>query len=369
MLLLVLTALAATPAEKPIKPMATLAKAPTIDGDLSDLARASEFASPKSAKGPSATVALKAASRNDVVYLAVSVSDNRVTADDRLDVTVFFPGSGTTSRGFTYRFEPSGAPASAGEADPPGFATKLVSAAAKPTKQGWSLELALPARALPRFQASKPLAVTLCADYRDIDEVGATAVTATTCPVGDMVGGPTRLPDTFRKALKLTPPADIEGIEARANGWLGISKLHFPTWVSSDVALTPELLVSLVAGSAAVDPDAVAVPVPKQLMLNDNRPLFTVLTGTNPFTADTCNSAHELRLVLYVVGGTTANRVLEWPVVTCSLGRAMRFEMGADGTLMVGFTSGATQHFVWSDDHFERSELGRTSMTQHGSLL
>ena len=57
-----------------------------------------------------------------------------------------------------------------------------------------------------------------------------------------MEGGPTRLPDEFRKALKLAPPADVEGVEARETGWIGFSKLHYPTWVQADAELTVELV-------------------------------------------------------------------------------------------------------------------------------
>jgi len=50
--------------------------------------------------------------------------------------------------------------------------------------------------------------------------------------------------------------------------------------------------------------------------------------------------------------------VLEWPAATCKLGKAMRLELGAEGTLEIGYTSGTTHHFAWTVDHFERSELG-----------
>ena len=93
--------------------------------------------------------------------------------------------------------------------------------------------------------------------------------------------------------------------------------------------------------------------------LNDNRPIFTVLTGQNPYVGDQCHSEDELRMAFYVIKDSTAARVLEWPAATCSLGRAMSFDLNNDGGLTIGYTNGSTAHFSWSNDHFERSELGK----------
>jgi hypothetical protein len=58
-----------------------------------------------------------------------------------------------------------------------------------------------PARALPRFQAFKQLALSICVDYADVDSEVGEASKVTTCPTGEMAGGPTRLPDELRKNL------------------------------------------------------------------------------------------------------------------------------------------------------------------------
>jgi hypothetical protein len=257
-----------------------------------------------------------------------------------------------------YRFGQGGLQPPPDELGAPAFAQAMVKAATKPSKKGYTLEVAIPARALPRFQAFRQLALSLCVDYADVDVEGGEASKLTTCPTGEMVGGPTRIPDELRKNLKLTPNADVEGIEAREHGWLGFSKLHYPTWAVGDETLTPESLGELIAGEGALPPASVALPLPSTLHLPDNRPLFTVLTGKNPYVKDSCISGNELRMALYVVNDRTATRVLEWPVATCKLGKAMRFEITPEGSLHIGYTGGSTQHFTWSGQRFERSELG-----------
>lgn len=126
-----------------------------------------------------------------------------------------------------------------------------------------------------------------------------------------------------------------------------------------DAEFTPESLAELIAFDNAIDPASVALPIPRKLVLADNRPLFTLLTGKNPYSKDACNPNNELRMAMYVVKGNVAARALEWPAATCALGRAMRFELEAEsGQLLIGYTNGQTARFVWTADHFERSELG-----------
>ena len=74
------------------------------------------------------------------------------------------------------------------------------------------------------------------------DMAGGEPSKLTSCPTGDMVGGPTRVPDELRKTLKLAPSADVEGIEPREKGWLGFSKLHYPTWAAADEAFMGKLV-------------------------------------------------------------------------------------------------------------------------------
>ncbi len=356
-----LTALLAAPpganAEKPIKPLPSLAKEPKIDGELKDLAPAQDFKMPESATGSSSGLKVKATFKKDTLFVGITIDDDKVVGSDQLDLTLYFPDSGTTSKGVVYRFGHDGLREAPLDIGAPAFAQAMVKAAAATTKTGYTLEVAIPARALPRFQAFKQLAVSICADYADVDMEGGEASKITTCPTGDMVGGPARLPDELRKNLKLTPTPDVEGIEAREKGWLGYSKLHYPTWALADDTFTADSLAELIAGDSAIPPASVSLPAVK-LVLNDNRPIFTILTGKNPYVKDSCISENELRMAMYVTKDRVASRVLEWPAATCKLGKAMRLELGAEGSLEIGYTSGTTHHFTWTVDHFERSELG-----------
>jgi hypothetical protein len=340
------------PAEKPIKPLPTLSKEPKLDGVLKDF----QGTDLKVSKEASNVIALKAGFRKDTLFLAITAKDDKVVMGDAIAVNLYFPTAGTTARGFRYLFgpdgrrnEPEGAPA---------WAQGLVKAGVKADAKGLTLELAFPARALPRMPAQLQLALNICVDFMDKDEEGDPVVT-TSCSSGEMVAGPTRLPDELRKNLKLTAPAEVEGLEARPNGWVGYAVLHYPIWAVADSTLTPESLAELIAGDKAIDPKSVQLPLPSRMELNDNRPIFTVLTGINPYAGDQCHAENELRMALYVVKGSTAARVLEWPAATCSLGRAMGFDLNSDGGLTIGYTNGSTAHFSWSSDHFERSELGK----------
>ena len=356
-LTLSLSAAPAPNAEKPIKALPSLGKEPKIDGDLKDLAPAQDFKMPESATGSSSGVGLKASFRKDALLLGLTVTDDKLLGDDQLSVTLFFPDSGPTAKGVVYRFGNDGLREAPLDIGAPAFAQALVKAAVKPSKTGYVLEVAVPARALPRFQAFKQLALSICVDYSDVDMEGGEPSKITSCPTGDMVGGPTRIPDELRKNLKLTPTADVEGLEAREKGWLGYSKLHYPTWALGDESFTAESLADLVAGETALPPASVALPAVR-LVLNDNRPIFTIITGKNPYVKDTCVSENELRMAMYVTKDRIASRVLEWPAATCKLGKAMRLELDASGSLEIGYTSGTTHHFTWTVDHFERSELG-----------
>jgi hypothetical protein len=339
-------------AEKPIKPLGVVSKEPRLDGALKDF-QGTDLRVSKEATG---IVSLKAAFRKDTLFVAVSAHDARVTNADAVAVTLFFPSAGTTARGYRYIFGSDGR-----HADPegaPSWAQELIRSGITFENNTLNLDLSIPARALPRLPAHSQLALNLCVDLLDNDAGGEPKVLST-CTGGDMAGGPIRLPDELLKNLKLTPPADVEGLEARPTGWVGYAILHYPIWAIADAPLTPASLGELVAGGSAIDPKTVALPLPSSLLLRDNQPIFTVLTGKNPYVGDQCHAEDELRMALYVVKGNTAARALEWPAATCSLGRAMSFELNPDGGLSIGFTNGSTAHFSWSGDHFERSELGQ----------
>jgi hypothetical protein len=348
--LALLCVLSSAPVEKPLPALSSLVDV-RIDGSLGDLRNARDLKMPKFEKG-SPTLAVKAGVKKTELIMGITINDTQSADAAVFDVTVFFPSAGTTARGFVYRFSSDGTALAHPDFPPPAFAKDLIQAKTKTTKTGVVLEVQWPARSLPRFQAAKQLGVSLCVEYSN----GPTKITS--CPSGDMPGGLVKLPDDFRKNLRLTPPADVEGLEARAHGWVGYSQLHYPTWAQADEAFTPESLGELIAGEQSLSPAAVNLAIPAELKLHDNRVIFTVLTGANPYVKNGCVEGNELRMAMYVVKSTSATRVLEWPAATCKLGRAMQFELSPEGNLIIGYTNGVTAHFTWTGTQFERSELG-----------
>jgi hypothetical protein len=362
-LALVLTVLAAAPVtappvapEKPIKPLPSLGKEPKLDGVLKDLAPAQDFKMPPSAITATSALSMKAAFRKDTLYLGVKITDDKVTPGDELTVSIFFPGAGTTAKGHAFRFGSDGVRAPDPALQIPAWASETVKAAAKEEPKGFTLEIAIPAKAMPRFQARAQLAVDICLDYLDDD--GEQKTQLSSCTAGEMVGGPTRIPDELRRIVKVQPPADVEGLEPRANGFVGFAELHYPSWGYTDEALTPASLRTLIAGEDSVDPGKVRLPITDTMVLPDNRPLYTVLTGKDPYVADKCDAEQELRLAMYGIKGNVALRVLEWPAITCGLGRALSFQLSPEGHLAIGYSNGSVANFTFSGDHFERSELG-----------
>ncbi len=362
MLPLLLTALAvsATPppsAERLLKPLPTLARDPKLDGNLKDLAPAQDFKMPATAISTNSALSLKAGFRKDTVWLGIHVTDDKLTASDELAVSIFFPGAGTTARGYQYRFGIEGARPPDAAAAMPAWATEAMRSAVTRDAKGFTVKVALPPKALPRFQARTQLAMTICLDYIDNDD-GAKPVTLSSCQSGEMVGGPTRVPDELRKSVKVPPPADVEGIEPRASGFVGFAELQYPSWGYSETPFTPDSLRTLIATDDSVDPQKVHLPISDNLVLPDNRPLYTVLTGKDPYVGDKCDAEQELRLAMYGIRGNVAVRVLEWPAITCGLGRALSFQLSPEGHLAIGYSNGSVANFTFSGDHFERSELG-----------
>ncbi len=333
-----------------------LAKEPKLDGVLKDLAGAQDFKLPATASSQGGALTLKAGFRKDTLWVGVQVTDDKVTEADELTVTLFFPGAGVTARGHSFKFGSDGARAPAAEAQVPPYATEAVKAAVKPDAKGFTLEAAFPAKSLPRFQARTQLAMTICLEYSDNDEDKTTQLTS--CQGGDMIGGPTRLPDELRRVVKVQPPPDVEGLEVRGNGVVGFAELHYPTWGYTDGQMTADGLRVLIAGADSIDPQKAKLPISDNLVLPDNRPLYTVLTGTNPYSGDKCDAEQEVRLAMYGVKGNVASRVLEWPAITCGLGRALSIQLSPEGHLQIGYSNGSVANFAYSGDHFERSELG-----------
>lgn len=333
-----------------------LAKEPKLDGALKDLAPAQDFKMPPTAISQGSAIGLKAGFRKDTLYVGVQITDDKATEADEVTVTLFFPGSGVTAHGYAYKFGVDGVRAPAADAMVPGYAAEAVKAAAKPEAKGFSLEIAFPPRSLPRYQARTQLALTICVDYADVDEAATTKLSS--CTGGEMVGGPTRLPDELRKTVKVPPPAEVEGLETRGNGVVGFAELHYPTWGYTDGQMTADGLRVLIAGADSIDPQKAKLPISDNLVLPDNRPLYTVLTGKDPYQGDKCDADEEVRLAMYAIKGNVAQRVLEWPAITCGLGRALSIQLSPEGHLQIGYSNGSVANFAYSGDHFERSELG-----------
>jgi hypothetical protein len=359
---LLLTALTAAPQPPPaaperlIRPLPTLAKEPKLDGVLKDLSPAQDIKMPASAISTTSALAMKAAFRKDSLYLGIKVTDDKVTPGDELVVSIFFPGAGTTAKGHAFRFGAEGMRPPEAALEIPPFAVEAVKAATKDEGKGFTLEVQIPARAMPRFQARSQLAVDICLEYNDDD--GDMKTQLISCSSGEMVGGPARIPDEMRRVVKVQPPADVEGLEPRINGFVGFAELHYPSWGYTDDPLTPQSLRTLIAGDDSIDPQKVRLPISDTMTLPDNRPLYTVLTGKDPYVGDKCDAEQELRLAMYGIKGNIAMRVLEWPAITCGLGRALSFQLSAEGHLAIGYSNGSVANFTFSGDHFERSELG-----------
>jgi hypothetical protein len=334
--------------QRPSKVVPSLAREPKLDGQLKDFPGTLTLA-PQAPAGASASFTARAGWRKDALYVGVEAKDAQLQAGDELTLTLFFPEAGPTAIGHTFRFGQEGKRASPADSGTPEFAQKRVDVGVKQGANTLALEVAIPARAFPRFPARGPLVFDLCLTFKDVSN----------CKGGGMLGEALRLPDGFRKGLELKPPKDVVALEGRQEGWLGYGMLHYPAWVEADARLTPALLVKLVAPNA-VSAEKAGVNVPETLSLPDGRPLLAVLTGESPYTADGgCDANKELRLALYLVKGKTAQRVLEWPAATCALGRATSVVLDEEGALSIGYSNGPTINFAWSGDHFERTELGK----------
>jgi hypothetical protein len=333
-----------------------LSAAPAGPGSLPTL----EVAMPPAARTASAALALRVAFRQDTLSLRVEVKDDHPLPADRLDLSLAFRDAGLTARGVVFGLGRSGllAPPEVGGAEP--WAQTLVKAVATATPGGYAVELAIPARALPRFPAFAPLRLEVCLEYTDVDEAGGPERRVQSCPGGAAPSGPIRLPDGWRRSLALTP--DVEGVEGRPHGWIGISRRHEVVWAQGDAALTPVSLAELL-GEDPAESDPAGLRIDPVLTLpRDRRQLFSVLSGRAPFKpGGGCTEGAELRLGLYLVKGAAASRALSWPVASCLLGRANRLELGEDDSLSLGYTTGATAHFTWTQGRFERSELGQAA--------
>ncbi len=363
MLLPLLTLLAAAPqagAQPAPLDVPGLRAAPKLDGNLKDLAGGLklEVAPAPAADGGTGSAQLKllAGTFKGTLYLGVEVTDDVPLPADQLKLALHFPGAGVGSEGLALELGPLGARVL--PADAPRFRQSAIRIEANkgPLK---SAELAIPLRALPRFPARDPLVFELCATYEDKDAPDAAAVPVSNCELGSMKGPPLRLADSLRSALALKPPEKVTSLEGREGAWLGFESLRYPLWVSADKELTATSLTGLVT-EHPVKPDDARLAMPRSFTLPDGRNVIPVLSGEDPYGSEgSCESDRELRLGLYLIKGRTADRVLEWPVATCALGRALSVVLEDEGDLTIGYSTGATMTFQWSGDHFERTEIGK----------
>ncbi len=342
--------------ERPTKALPSIGKAPKVDGvakDCSGLVLKSA-----STEGASASFTARVGWRKDTLFVCVEAKDNTVTGEDAVTLSLFYPGAGPTATGHLWRFGADGQPLPVDKASPtptPEFAQSRVQAGVKQQKgKALTFEAALPARAFPRFPAQEPLVLDLCVTYEDAD-----AVPVSNCSGGSMVGDALKLPDDFRKGLKLKVPDAVLTLESAPKGWLGWDLLHYPLWLEADEPLTVVLLREMVAARETVDVSKAGVEVPDSLYMKDGKVVLTMVTGKDPYAVQgQCDSEKELRLGLFLVEGKTAQRALEWPVATCALGRAQAVGLDEEGALIIRYSNGATINFAWSGDHFERTELG-----------
>ncbi|WP_224241692.1 DOMON domain-containing protein [Hyalangium gracile] len=346
--------------ERASKAVPALSKAPKLDGKFKDFAPSVTFRPPASTED-TASFTARVAWRKDTLYVGVEATDDRLVAGDLVTLTLFFPGAGPTAIGNTFRFAFDGKRASPPDSGTSAFAQEKAEVGVLREDDRLNLEIALPVTAFPRFPSVDPLVFDLCVTFEDQDAVGQKAAPVSNCKDAGMIGEALKLPDDFRKGLKLKPPEAANALEAISGGWLGWGVLHYPVWVEAEKPLSPESLRSMVA-SDSVDPEKVNVNVPETLTLPGGRTLLTVVSGKDPYAVEgKCDSEHELRLGLYLLTakGRTAQMVLEWPAATCALGRALSVNLEEDGALSIGYSNGAITNFVWSGDHFERTQLGK----------
>lgn len=356
--LLALLPPAASAQEREAKTVPGFRRAPKVDGVVRDCPGLALKSAP--GEGASASFTTKVGWLKDTLYVCVEAKDNAVTPDDTVTVSLFFPGAGPTATGHAWGFGLDG-PRSAGEASPtptPAFAQQRVKADAKQNRNTLGVEAAIPVRAFPRFPAQEPLVFDLCVTYEDHDADGA-AEPVSNCSGGAMVGAALRLPDEFRKGLKLKAPDSIQTLEPVSGGWLGWDLLHYPAWIEADAPLTVASLRELVSARESEDITQAGVEVPDSLTLHDGKVVLSMVSGKNPYAVPgQCDAEKELRLGLFLVNGKTAHRALEWPAATCALGRAESVGLDEEGTLTIRYSNGATINFAWSGERFTRTELG-----------
>ncbi len=347
----------AAPTDRPVRTIPSLSKAVEIDGNVKRLTPAVEL----KAGGEGqlhANFTARVAYWKDSLLVGVDISDANLLPGAILGVEMFFPAAGATARGYAYRFGIDGKRASDPNAGPPAFANKAIESKMRRTLRGWVVEASLPAKSFPRFPAKGELLFELCLSYEHRVQDGAPAAVVSNCEGGSMHGQVLALPDAFRRSLGIAPPSDAVALEGRERGWVGFNRVHQPIWMAADRLMTPELLRTFFL-EGLQEPGQLRISVPSRMRLLDGRRLATFVRGRDPFAeSGRCDPEDEMKMEIYVLDGRSARRALEWPAASCKVGRASSVVLEDDGVLSIGFASGATVNFVWSDDHFERTEIG-----------
>jgi hypothetical protein len=344
------------PKDEPRK-VVELARRPRVDGELKDLLGATPLLT-RAATGHSPGLTARAAVFGDTLYLGIDVTDEHPEAAQVLTLGLHAPEAGIAAPGHVFYVGPDGKHPSTPE-EAPAYAQAALEAAVVHTPKGLGVELALPLLALPRLPARGPLLLELCLASGTPDNVeGATAQRLSACPPGAPAPVRLELPESMLSGLRQHAPPEVVALEARPGGWVGFGERVEPRWIFADKPLTLPSLRALVSESS-LDPSALRLYIPDRMTLPDGGAVLAVLTGQDPFEAEaSCAPDREVRFLLYRVRGRVAERVLDWPARSCALGRALSVSLDPTGELTVGYSSGATERFIWSRDHFERTEYG-----------
>jgi hypothetical protein len=345
------------PKDEPcLKKVAELQRRPRVDGELKDLVGATPVLT-RAATARSPGLTIRAAVFGDTLYLGIDVTDEHPESQV-LTLGLHAQDAGVAAPGRVFYFGPDGQRPSQPE-EAPAYAQAALEVAVQHTPRGLGVEVALPVVALPRLPAHGPLLLELClaAGTPDADAPPA-AQRLSACPAGAPPPVRLELPESLLSGLRQHVPPEVVALEARPGGWVGFGERVEPRWIFADKTLTLPSLRALVSESS-LDPSALRLYIPDRMTLPDGGAVLAVLTGQDPFeTEDACTPDREVRFLLYRVKGRIAERVLDWPARSCALGRALSVSLDPTGELTVGYSSGATQRFIWSRDHFERTEYG-----------
>jgi hypothetical protein len=329
-----------------------VAHRPRVDGDLKDWAGTAPVLS-RAAAANSAGLTLRAAVFADTLYLAIEVTE--AVASQVLTLGLHAPDAGVVAPGRLFYLGADGKRPSPPE-EAPGYAQAAVETGVVHMPHGLAVKVGLPALSLPRFAAHGPLLLEVCLGYGAADAEGARL---SACPPGAPPPVRLELPESMLSSIRQRAPPEVVALEARPGGWVGFGERVEPRWIYADKPLTLPSLRALVS-DGSLDPGALRLYIPDRMTLPDGGAVLAVLTGQDPFDAeDACSPDREVRFLLYRVKGRVAERVLDWPARNCALGRALSVSLDSTGELTVGYSSGATVRFIWSHDHFERTEYGR----------